>query len=295
MIRGLKRILGFFVIAVGLFTSACSSRVSEPVILADSTVVYPPNEAEDISAKITFSRYLSQKSERQSAISTVFPLKEDGNVFAVISLENRLKQTDRELLFHIDWIDPENNSFYKKQINLVPGDSTTSLISSISVSPDKRSVGKFMVRIYLFRELIAEKYFELRDSMQLEKVSGNIVFFKSIDKESGEMKGIDTVFEIKKKGILRAQINLHNLTIYKDVELPIRLEWISPDGESFYSKKIDVKPSDSVRTLTGSISITPDKRAPGVYFLRAYLYEEMIAERKFELFAESKGKHSKDD
>ena len=97
------------------------------------------------------------------------------------------------------------------------------------------------------------------------------------------MKGIDTVFEIKKKGILRAQIDLENLHIYQDEELPVRLEWSGPGGEPFYSKKIDVIPADAVSTITGSISITPDKRLPGKYFLRAFLFEELIAERKFEL------------
>jgi len=249
--------------------------------MPDSTIIFPSKKADGISAKITFSRYLVQKSARQSAISTVFPIKDDGNVYAVVELENRLNHTDRPLMFHIDWIDTENKSFYKKQIDLPLGDSTISLLSSVSVSPDKRPTGKYMVRVYLFRELIAEKYFELRDSAGVEKVYGNIVFFKSLDKESGEMKGVDTVFEIKKKGILRAQINLQNLDIYQDEELPIRLEWIGNDGESFYSKKIDVKPADSISSITGSISITPDKRQAGVYFLRAYLFDEMIAERKF--------------
>jgi hypothetical protein len=293
MIRMVRHINWFFflLMAVGIFSTACSERVSEPVLLADSTIVFPSKKPDGISAKITFSRFLAQKSARQSAISTLFPIKEDGNVYAVIELENRLKQTGRPLMFHIDWIDPENKSFYKKQIDLAPGDSTVSLVSSVSVSTDKRLPGKYMVRIYLFRELMVEKYFELRDSSEIEKVYGNIVFFKSFDKESGEIKGIDTVFEIKKKGILRAQINLQNLDIYKDEELPIRLEWIGPGGESFYSKKIDVKPADSISTITGSISITPDKRPAGMYFLRAYLFEELIAEGKFELKAENLFNH----
>lgn len=285
----------FLIIFLLLAGTRCSSRIERPVITADSTVVYPAKKADGISAKITFSRFLAQKSARQSAISNVFPLKEDGNIYAVIELENRFKKTDRELMFHVDWIDPEGKSFYMKRIDLSPGDSTASLISSISVSVDKRLPGKYLLRIYLFRELIAEKYFELRDESQVEKVFADIVFFKSIDKESGEMKGIDTVFQIKKKGILRAQIDLQNLHIYQDEELPVRLEWIGQGGESFYSKKMDVKTADTISTITGSISITPEKREPGEYHLRAYLFEELIAEKKFELRSESKGKHSKDD
>jgi hypothetical protein len=285
----------FMVIAVGILNTACTERASEPVILSDSTIVFPSKKPDGISANITFSRYLAQKSARQSAISTVFPIREDGNVYAVIELENRINETDRELMFHVDWLDPEGRSFYLKRIDLLPGDSTASLISSISVSADKRLPGKYLLRIYLFRELIAEKYFELRVESKVEKVYGDIVFFKSIDKESGEMKGVDTVFEIKKKGILRAQINLQNLQIYQDEELPVRLEWIGPGGESFYSKKIDVTQADSISAITGSISITPDKREPGEYYLRAYLFDELIAERKFGLQAETRGKHSKGD
>ena len=95
------------------------------------------------------------------------------------------------------------------------------------------------------------------------------------------MKGVDTVFEIKKKGILRAQVNLTNLDVYKDEELPFRLEWIGPDGESFYSKKIEVIRADSLSSINGSISITPDKREPGEYFLRVYLFDELIGEKRF--------------
>jgi len=296
MIRFVRHIFIFLFMAamVEILPTGCTERASGPLILPDSTIVFPSIKADGISAKITFSRYLAQKSVRQSAISTLFPLVEDGNVYAVIQLDNRLNQIDRELMFHVDWLDPEGRSFYLKRIDISPGDSTASLTSSISVSPDKRLPGKYMMRIFLFRELIAEKYFELRDSAKVEKVYGDIVFFKSIEKESGEMKGVDTVFEIKKKGILRAQINLRNLHIYQDEELPVRLEWIEPGGESFYSKKIDVKPADPVTSITGSISITHDKRGAGIYYLRAYLFEELVAERKFGLKAETRGKHSRD-
>lgn len=268
---------------VEILSTGCSERASERVILPDSTIVFPTIKADGISAKITLSRNLSQKTGRQTAIATVFPLKEEANIYTVIELENRLKNTDRDLMFHIDWIGPDGKSFYLKQTDLSPDDSTSALISSISVSPAKRPPGKYLLRIYLFRELIAEKYFELRDESAVERVSGNIIFFKGIDKETGEMKGIDTVYELKKKGILKAQVDLTNLNVYRDEELPFRLEWIGPDGQAFYSKKVNIPPADTLSSITGSISITPDKRKPGEYFLRIYLFDEMIGEKKFVL------------
>jgi hypothetical protein len=286
--RDIRKIWWFFGLAIILeiIPAACSERASGPVISADSTIVFPSIKPDGISATITLSRNLNQKTGRQSAIATIFPLKENENVYAVIELANRLINLDRDLMFHIDWIGPDGKSFYLKRTDLSPGDSTISLVSSISVSPDKRMPGKYLLRIYLFRELIAEKHFELRDESEVEKVQASIIFFKSVDKETGEMKGIDTVFEIKKKGILKAQVDLTNLNVYRDAELPVRLEWIGTDGQSFYKKQINLLPGDTSSAINSSISITPDKRQPGEYLLRIYLFDEMIAEKKFELLSE---------
>jgi len=275
-------ILFIAIILVMIFPS-CSERATEPVIMPDSTIVYPSVKPDGISAKITYSRNLGQKSVRQSAISTFFALKEDDNVYAGIELMNRLIYIGRDLMFHIDWIGPDGRSFYLKRIDLAAGDSAATIFSSVSVAPGKRQAGEHLMRVYLFRELIAEKRFYLLPEPEMEKVSANIIFYKSMDKETGEMKGIDTVFEIKKKGILRAQVDLSRLHIYQDEELPFRLEWYGPDGESFYSKRSEIKPSDALSVINGSISITPDKRLPGTYFLRVFLFDDLIVEKKFVL------------
>jgi hypothetical protein len=285
MIRMLRQIWWFFfmAVAVEILSTACSERASEPVILPDSTIVFPSKKADGVSATITLSRKLNQKSGRQSAIATILPLKNDENIYAVVDLENRLLNINNDLMFHIDWIGPDGKSFYLKRIDILPGDSTALLVSSISVEPGKRPPGEYLVRIYLFRELIAEKHFELRPEPEIEKVQANIIFYKSLDKESGQLTGVDTVFAIRKKGVLRAQTGLSNLNVYKDDELPFRLEWIGPDGQSFYSKKIDFQQADTVSTITGSISITPDKRQPGEYFLRIYLFDDIVGEKRFVL------------
>jgi hypothetical protein len=277
----LNRVL--IAMALAMMLPSCSERLAEPVVMPDSTIVYPAKDSNDISAKITFSRFFGQKTGRQWGIASVFPVKEDENVYAVIDLENRLKNVDRELMFHLDWLRPDGQSVYRKEIILPAGDSTMTLESSVSSSPESRLPGKYSLRIYLFRELMAEKYFELRDESEIEKVSADIIFYKKTNKETGEIEGIDTVFEIKKKGILRAKIDLSGTGIYNDEELPFRMEWYGPDGESFYSKKVEVSPSDTVSSINGSISITPDKRGPGEYFLKVFLLDEMVGEKKFVL------------
>ena len=283
MIRGLRYIFWVFVLGLLIGSFACSERVSDPVILPDSTFFYPSITAEGISAKITFSSRLSQKTGRQSAISDVFTLKEEEYVYALIDLENRMNNLPGEMMFHIDWTDPGNRSVFLKRIDLLPGDSLSALSSSLSISPEKRQPGEYLLRVYLFRELIAEKRFILCNEQEMKKVTAGIIFYKSLDDETGMLKGVDTVFSIRKKGILRARIELANLDVYKDAELPLRLEWTGPDGKDFYSKKIDLLKADSISVINSSISITPDKREPGEYFLRVYLFDDIIGEKEFVL------------
>lgn len=253
--------------------------------MRDSTIVYPAKDSNDITAGITFSRFSSQKTGWYRGLTSVFPIKEDENVYAVVELDNWnwLTHVNRDLMFHLDWIRPDGQSIYRKEFILPAGDFIVAMESSISSSPGNRQPGRYSMRVYLFRELIAEKHFEFRNEFDIEKVKADIVFFKNIDKETGEMKGINTVFEIKKKAILRAKIDLSNTDIYKDAELPFRLEWTGPDGKEFYSKKIDVLQTDTVSVINSSISITPDKRGPGEYFLRVYLFDDVVGEGRFVL------------
>jgi len=269
--------------AVVIAATGCSERASEPVILPDSTIVFPAKKGDGISATITLCRKVIQKTGKRIGMGTIFSIREDGNVYAFIDLENRFVYGDKELMFHLDWIDPEGKSFYQKRIDLSPTDSSLTINSSISVAPGKRQAGEYFLRVYFFRELVAEKKFELQTEDQVEKVTAKITFFKNIDKETGIMNGVDTVFSMKKKGIVRASIDLANLSVYQDEELSFQLDWIGPDGKSFYKKQIDLLPVDSFGTINSSISISPDKRQPGKCLLKVYLFDEVIAEKRFEL------------
>jgi len=298
----IRQILWFVVVtvAVEILTTGCSERASEPVILPDSTVIYPAKKADGISAKITFCRKLSSKTGKRIGEGTVFTVMETESVYVIADLENRFLHSDRVLMFHIDWIDPEDKSFYQKRIDLIPGDSSAALTSSISISPDKRLPGEYLLRIYLFRELIAEKKFKLITESQAALVrargiQANIVLCSKVDKKTGKPAGIDTVFTIREKGKIRAFIDLTNRQAYGDRELTFRLNWIGPDGKSFYSKQVDLPRGDTTTTINSSISITPDKRQPGKCLFQVYLFDDLIAEKKFELLQETKGKASREN
>jgi len=267
--------------------SGCSSRNETPTYNEDSTIVYSPNQPDAITAKITLCRKVGKKTGKRIGTGTVFTIKEKAKIHAFFDLENRKSFADKEMMFHIEWIGPDDKSFYRKRIDLLQHDSSSTINSSISITPGKRQQGCYNVRLFLFRELIAVKRFELRDYVPMTgiefDITANITLCRKVGKKTGKRIGEGTVFTIKKKAKVRAIIDLENRDEYLDHEMKFKIEWIGPNGKSFYKKKIDLSPGNSSSTIKSSISVTPKKRKPGNYIFRIYIYKTLLAEKKFEL------------
>jgi len=284
--------LNLFLIALILQAlSGCSSRNETPTISEDSTIVYPSKKPDGVNANITLCRKVGRKTGKRIGEGTTFTIMDKAKVHALFDLENRKLFMDREMMFHAEWIGPNGKSFYKKRIDLIPDDSSSTLRSSISITPEKRQAGNYIVRFFLFRELIAEKRFELRDEVIITgkefDITADITLYRRIGKKTGKIIGAGTVFTIKNKAKVRALINLYNWEDCLNDELKFKVDWIGPDSNSFYSKNIDLLPGDSSSTIKSSISITPKKRQPGNYIFRVYLYKTLLSEKKFELRKES--------
>jgi hypothetical protein len=264
-----------------------------PVMLGDSTVIYPAKKAEDISAKITLYRKVDKKTGNRIGEGTLFTIREKENVRALVELENAFKISNRPLMFHLEWLDENDNSIFLKRIELFPGDSSLNLNGSISISPDKRTPGEYRFRVYLFRELIAEKKFKLRPeylytTADFPKILKEITLCRSIEKSTGKRIGEDSVFFIKENGKVRAFADLGNLDFLGDRELKFFFDWLNADGKSFFRKQVDVSAGDSTSVISSFIPISPDVQQPGNYILQLHLFDDLIAEKKFELRNEPK-------
>jgi hypothetical protein len=148
-------------VAVVLSDSGCASRVETAETAADSTVVYAAKDPQDIETTITLCSKVSKKTGRRIGVSRVFDIVDGKRIRAFVDLENRFALGPRQLSFHLVWLNPEKRTVYKKRYDMAPDDSTTNLSSSIKLS-SKRTPGNYTFQVYLFRELIAEKSFELR-------------------------------------------------------------------------------------------------------------------------------------
>ena len=155
--------LFLFVLAAG---PSCTSRSENPVTGPDSTLAYPAKKPGGLTATITLCREVGKKSGKRLGAGQVFTIKDDAKVLAFVDLANEYALGQRELDFHLVWLDPEGKPIFVKRLAYTPGDSPATLKSSIAATPEKRDPGHYTFRIYFFRELIAEKTFRLRSEAE---------------------------------------------------------------------------------------------------------------------------------
>jgi len=284
---GILKIAAFILIVLFLVAgNSCRNRVEKPVLTNDSTIVYQSKESEDINVKISFCRKVNRKSGELEGAGTEFTVMEKGRVQAVVDIENRFKTAHDELMFHIDWVDLNGKSIYLKRLVLPIGDSTVRLKSAITTSPETREPGEYKLKIYYFRELIAEKSFELLPTLQASEIqdmefTNEITLFRKLDKKTKKRKGIDSLFFLGEKSIVRAGYDLPYLSSLGSRELLFNFKWIGPDDSLFYKKTVDLVANNAKDAISSSISITPDKRDTGNYVSQLYLFDQFIAEKKF--------------
>jgi len=144
-----------------LLVAGCSSRVETPEETPGSTLSFAPRSGEGVLAEITLCRYVSKKSGRPVGAGQVFTLGEKSKVRALIQLAGVPEAGSRELGFHLVWLGPDRRELYTKRIDHVPGEDGDVFESAVSMRPEKRDAGDYALQVYLFRELIAEKRFEV--------------------------------------------------------------------------------------------------------------------------------------
>lgn len=95
-----------------------------------------------------------------------FDLEEDARIVATVQLDNVYARGRRPMTLHMIWVNPAQKKVFKRMYEYTPNDSTQKITGSFSIPPSRRSPGFYKLRVYLHRELIAEKAFELRGTGQ---------------------------------------------------------------------------------------------------------------------------------
>jgi hypothetical protein len=144
-----------------LIVSGCASRSETPFYAEDSTRVYPGLKPGDVTATVTFCERYERDSGQRIDVGRMFEINERRRVWAIVDLENPLARGSRPLDFHLVWLWPDASTLYAKRLTYTPSEEDRPLVTNISIAPERRDPGRYAFQVYLFRELIAEKTFEL--------------------------------------------------------------------------------------------------------------------------------------
>jgi hypothetical protein len=133
----------------GAYASLSDAALSDSILAIEGRVAAAKDSLEAIDRR-------SDPGEERS-----FEIEEGAKVAASVRLENPWGRGRRPLLLHFLWIDPHGKAAFRKAVEYTQNDTLNVLTSSFGISPTKREAGRYNFQVYLFRELIAEKDFEL--------------------------------------------------------------------------------------------------------------------------------------
>lgn len=160
--KNARFVVSALVLSCLVLGAGCGAREETPTTGDNETTVYRAADAPGVSATITFCEKIGSKTGRPIHEGRVFTTGEDEKVRALVEITHADALGQRDLMFHLVWTGPDDEAFYTKRTDVVPEGSEARIESAISIPPDRREPGIYTLRVYLFRELIAEKTFELR-------------------------------------------------------------------------------------------------------------------------------------
>ena len=291
----MKKILFMLTILPAIYFYGCSSRLEPVLNESGGSVSYSAKDTSGINTSIVLYKEIDAASGRPVS-AKAFMTGEKSKVYASVKILNRKYHPGEDLMLHIDWIDPEGNSLFKKREDILSGDTTSELKSAISIQPGRRDTGQYKMRIYLFRELIAEENFSLvnynPDSAAIfskGSVSADI-FLGGRNSRNNIISGdTGTIFEQKNKAKVYAGIKLQNREVYRGETIECEIDWCDENGP-FFRKNIYFSPDDTLKEAGSSISADAESRKPGSYSVKVYVYNRLIAEQPFRLIPEKEEK-----
>jgi len=240
----------------------------------------------EIVAAISAHTHIGRKTDKESGKligeGERFTIMNEGWVKAVVNMDDHFKTNEKDLLLHFDWVDPSGKSFYQKQ-KIVSKDSAQ-VSSAFSIAPELREAGKYKLRMFLYRQLVMEKEFELLPQYKSDSSAQNSIdLFTRKSKKTGKLLDAGTHFSIMKKGWVKAIVKLNKPAGFQDRELLYFIDWTDANDKILYRKHFDIQPNDTINSLYASWSIAPENRQAGDYKAKLYLFGELLKQKSFEL------------
>jgi hypothetical protein len=272
-------LLGGILLLTG--TQGCSTRASKPTMAPDSTMVYASKIPGDVSATITFSLKDSKKREEAKRLERERLRQEREKAKELARLK---REAERKAALERRKAEAEAKAKAKKEARAKKkkgkkGKAAEGEAPS-SPTPSKRDREP--------KQAVAPP----PDNGPSQEAGANPPAVRApADSEASapptklkkDPEAEERAFDLEEGAKVQAQIKLENTGGRGKLPLLIHLVWIQPNQKAAYRKMLVYTPNDSSNVITSVLTISPAKRAPGIYSFRAYLFRELMAEKTFEL------------
>ena len=289
--------IGLMLLGAAL-VAGCGQAIVEEYNFTQSqkALGYDP-DPKAFDAELVLCRTVAKDSGRRIGEGDIFSVAEGNRVRAFLDVRNQ--PLEKIHAWHMVWLRPgdEKELFRKyaevkireaeegyeaelvwkkaedlnqfKTVVQKNAEPVFTLNTAYNVAPEKnRRLGRHGFRVYLNRELLFEKSFEL---------IGCDVALSGPGDAAGEN------FVIPKKGKVDAAVALSGLEPGKTYRG--KLTWHKPGGKKLFGKEIEFTAiEDSTAALAASLDIAKNKkRKPGKYQLKVYVNDCQVAREKFTL------------
>jgi hypothetical protein len=285
-----KAQIWFFVLIL-LFAAGCTTRQSEPILTENNTIYYTPKDSMQVKVSVELGRKFLKATRQPIFTGQHFPVAKDETVHAWVDLDMPDELSNAEQVFHIQWVGIHGDDLYTKEFNLRMDDTASVLYSSIFT--EGREQGNYNLRIYYFRELIAEKHFYLVDSAKYadsisENVGTTLSFGEKYSRKKQQLLNPDTIFHKGPGKWVNAVVRFRNEPPFEGDQVKFKVEWLAPNGDVAYDKWIKLNRGEDIDLLRSSISIDDKDRDTGIYTVNFYWFDQRIAQNQFRLKPEKK-------
>jgi hypothetical protein len=114
-----------------------------------------------------------------------------------------------------------------------------------------------------------------------DSLASTITFCSKVGKSSGKLYGVADSFVLEKGQRVRGIVDIKGARPGR--ELVFHLLWLTPEGKDAFMKREAVVPEETTARLETSLALDPDRRDPGTYLLKVYLFRKLLVAEPVEL------------
>jgi hypothetical protein len=266
-------------------SSGCTTRADHPVVGADSTLVYASKLPSDVNAFITFQlkdsavRDQAKRRDKERGREISRLEKERDRLLKLEDRREKQRKLEEKRKAAAEK-KAKRAKKGKKAKSRTQGEAEVSPAVAAATEAAPSSDSTLLLSAAAVRDSLAAVESRLR-SLAVEDSLAELAPWKQKRPDGSPVD--ERAVETEEGARVQANIRLENVYARGRRPLSFHFVWLNPSQKKIFKRMLSYTPNDSVQVLTSSLTISPTKRAPGLYTIQVFLFRELIAEKILEL------------